>query len=153
MTIITSVGRITRDLELKTIEESGLLYVNFGLAVDEGYGEKKKTIFYDCTIYGPEAEWIIKAKAKKGSVIQVSGKFWVSEYPRKNGEGTGYSLKIKVLAWSYIPGASSNTNNNVGKTEGVQNNGNENGAAIPPVPEFPPNDYAPLNLDDDELPF
>jgi|GEM_PF-278896 len=103
MTTITTIGRITKDFELKQGEKSGCIYANFSLAVNEGVGENQKTMFFDCVVFGADAERLIKAKAKKGSLIQVTGKFGTSAYI-SNGGKPSYSLKITVLAWSYIPG-------------------------------------------------
>jgi single-strand DNA-binding protein len=80
MTTITTIGRITRDLELKTGEKSGCVYTNFSLAVNEGFGDSQKTMFFDCVAFGPDAERLIKAKAQKGSMIQVTGKFGTTEF-------------------------------------------------------------------------
>lgn len=106
MTTINTIGRITKNLELRKGEQSGCSYVNFSLAVNDGIGSDKKTIYFECTVFGTDAERLVKAKAKKGSLIQVTGKFSTVEFTRNNGE-PGYSLKITVYAWSYIPGVKS----------------------------------------------
>ena len=150
---INPIGRITNDLELKTIQSSGVNYVNFGLAVSDGYGYKQKTIFFDCSIYGDDAVRMVKAKAKKGSLIQVNGAFGVSEFPRQNDGGTGYKLKIKVNGWSYIPGTSADSGKNSDGRNIEDGTANEQPVSATATPGFPPNNYEQLNLDDDELPF
>jgi len=145
MTTITTIGRITKDLELKT-SEKGCTYVNFSLAVNDGYNQK--AMYYECTVFGVDAERLVKAKAKKGSLLQVTGKFGTSEFTRNNGE-PGYSLKITVLAWSYIPGANGQKDANGG-------NGAENGSAQvqdqPPEEQYEGGDYnGTTNLDDESL--
>ena len=151
MTTINTVGRITKDLELKTFESTGDKYVNFGLAVNQGFGEKQKPVFYECSIYGKDAERIVKAGAKKGSAININGLFEVSEYQRQDGSGTGYKLKIKVLAWSYVPGNGSNKNSDTPNGESRPDGGNA--VNTQNTPEFPPNNHESFNLDDDDLPF
>ena len=148
MTTIITTGRITRDFELRKAEKTSCVYANFSLAVNDGFGSNQKTMYYECAVFGVDAERLIKAKAKKGSLIQVTGKFGVSEFTRTNGE-TGYSLKITVLAWSYIPVASGGNSNG---NSGAESN-------ITPVPNqasetyYPEVDYnGTTNLDDD-LPF
>ena len=148
---INPIGRITNDLELKTIQSSGVNYANFGLAVNYGYGDKLKPIFFDCSIYGDDAVRMIKAKAKKGSLIQVSGAFGVSEFPRQNDGGIGYKLKIKVNGWSYIPGTGGGNSSDKGNSE--DGSINEKPASEPPILGFPTNHHEQFNLDDDELPF
>ena len=127
MTIHNTIGRITRNLELKKSDKNGSTYTNFGLAVNEGYGDKKKTVFYECTAFGPIAERLINAKAQKGSLIHVVGRFGVSEFDRNNGE-KGYSLKVTIYDWDYIPGAGNKKDGNGSNGNGSNNNGNgENG--------------------------
>jgi single-strand DNA-binding protein len=103
MTTITTIGRITKDVDLKK-SEKGCVYANFSLAVNEGHGDNQKTLFFECTLFNSVAERLVKAKAKKGSLIQVTGEFGTQEFTRNNGE-RGYSLRITVLAWGYIPGS------------------------------------------------
>jgi len=124
MTTITTIGRITKDFELMTSEKSGCIYANFSLAVNEGFGDKQKAIYFECTVFGSEAERLVKAKAKKGSLIQVTGRFGISEFVRKNGE-PGFSLKITIHAWGYIPGTNGERkDNNGGNGESADANSN-----------------------------
>jgi single-stranded DNA-binding protein len=74
-------------------------------------------MFFECTVFGPVAERLVKAKAKRGSLIQVTGEFGTQEFTRNNGE-PGYSLRITVLAWGYIPGSNS------GQKDASGSNGN-----------------------------
>jgi len=120
MTIITTIGRITKDLEMKK-SEKGTNYVNFSLAVNDGFGENQKVMYFECTVFNGDAERLIKAKAKKGSLLQVNGKFGVSEFDRNDGT-PGYSLKLTDVKWSYIPGTN-------GQKDANGNNGADNGNA------------------------
>jgi single-strand DNA-binding protein len=155
MMTINAIGRITKDVELKQSEKSGCIYANFSLAVNEFFGGKEKTTFFDCVVFGTEAERLVKAKAKKGSLIQVTGKFGTSEFPRNNGE-KGYSLNITILAWSYIPGTSQKDANGANG-----NNGTTVENAEPPnqPPEAPPTEDSEvgqvetLDLDDENKAF
>lgn len=102
VTIITT-GRVTADLELKTSQNGkNTKYVQFGLAVNKGYGEKEHPNFYNCVLYAEDAKRIIDAKVKKGSLIQIVGDQELVEYPRKDGT-TGWIAKITLLSWSYAP--------------------------------------------------
>ena len=158
MMTMNVIGRITKDFELKKVEKSGCIYANFSLAVNEGFGNNQKTFYFDCTVFGADAERLVKAKAGKGSLINVIGKFGVSDYTRPNGE-PGYNLKLTILAWSYIPGANggkkdADTNSN-GSNGGAYGN-NSTGYGNVPVPNEIPDAYPPVddyngmtNLDDD----
>jgi len=133
--------------ELKKSEKSGCVYANFSIAVNEGFGDKQKTTYFECTVFGAEDERLQKAKAKKGSQLQITGKFGTSEFERKDGT-PGHSLTILVLAWSYIPGTGGQKDANGGTAATAQ-------AAGSNVGENPAGDDFPgvMHLDDDELPF
>ena len=157
---ISANGRIVRDFELRTSEKSGCVYVNFSLAVNEGFGEKKKAIYFECTAFGPVAERLVKAKAKKGSLIHVAGEFGTSDFTRNNGE-PGYSLKITVHGWSYVPvasgqkdanGANGANNGNTANTNNAQNSNQGSEQYYPDNPNeyYPEGDYhEETNLDDE----
>ena len=73
VTIITT-GRVTADLELKTSQNGrNTKFVQFSLAVNKGYGENNRPNYYKCLLFGEEAQRIIDAKVKKGSLIQIVG--------------------------------------------------------------------------------
>jgi len=147
MTTIKTIGRITKDFELKKSERSGCVYANFTLAANDGFGDNQTTMFFECTAFGADAERMIKAKVQKGSLIEVVGKFSTSEYERRDG-GTGHSLKITVLAWGYIPGAGS-------KKEPSNADESSVGATTGAPAQSPASDgYVDTpDLDDDDLPF
>ena len=141
MNIINTLGRVTRDFQLKTSNKSGreVKYINFGLAYNRGGPDKKAPLYYECTIFGDNAERIVKAGVRKGSLIWVSGKFDISEF-----EQNGVKRQILVIIvsdWGYIP---------VSQKDGVAEP-----APLPQSPKIPPktdDDIYNLDLDDD-LPF
>jgi len=154
MTTITTIGRITKDFELKQSERSDCKYANFSIVVNDGFGDNQTTRFFECIAFNADAERLIKAKAKKGSLIQVTGNFSTKDYTRKNGE-PGYSLKIAVHAWAYIPGTGGQTKPN----ENSENNESSNtSSAQAPDGGYEPypadDDYVEMtNFDNDDLPF
>jgi single-stranded DNA-binding protein len=83
-------------------------------------------------------------------MIQVTGKFGTSEFSRTDGT-KGYSLKITVLAWNYIPGT--NGQKDANSSNGA--NGENAQAPVQNTEESPPEGYVSMtmNLDDDDLPF
>lgn len=64
------IGRLTRDPEVKSFGESSV--TRFTVAVDEGYGEKKKTHFYNCSAWNGLGNNVQKF-TKKGSLVSVEG--------------------------------------------------------------------------------
>ena len=66
------IGRVFKDLDPRT-SETGVTYVNFDVAENTGFGERTKTVFHRCTIFGEDlVNRIVKAKVKKGTVRQLS---------------------------------------------------------------------------------
>lgn len=116
VTIITT-GRVTADLELKVSQNGkNTKYVNFGLAVNKGYGEKAHANFYNCIVYGEEAQRMIDAKVKKGSAIQIIGDQELVEYTRKDGS-TGWMAKVQLLNWCYALTGRPKSSEDAGETE------------------------------------
>ncbi|HJC23227.1 MAG TPA: single-stranded DNA-binding protein [Candidatus Eisenbergiella merdavium] len=102
VTIITT-GRVTADLQVKTSQNGkNTQYVQFGLAVNKGFGEKSHPNFYQCILFGEEALRMSKAKVMKGSLIQIIGDLDLLEITRKDGS-TGWIAKVTLLSWSYAP--------------------------------------------------
>ena len=66
------IGRWTRDLESKQLS-NGNTVASGTLAVDDGYGDKKKTYFLPVVIWGKTAEAVIKHSGK-GKLVAVEGK-------------------------------------------------------------------------------
>ena len=98
MTTINAIGRITKDFELST-SDSGVEYAHFSLAINKGHGKNRKTYFYKCTVYEAVARKLIKAQAKAGSHICVTGGFGTSEFRRNNGEmGYDFDFVFRVTA-------------------------------------------------------
>lgn len=64
-------GRITKDAELRyTADGKGVS--NFDLAVDDGFGDKKSTIWFKCSLWGKRAE-ALNDYLKKGLSVTVFG--------------------------------------------------------------------------------
>lgn len=116
VTIITT-GRVTADLELKMSQNGkNTKYVNFGLAVNKGYGEKAHANFYNVIVYGEEAQRMIDAKVKKGSAIQIIGDQELVEYAKRDGS-TGWMAKIQLLNWNYALTGRPKSSEESGETE------------------------------------
>lgn len=77
---IIIIGRITKNLELKTVK-SGKSLTNFSIAVSPKQGE---VYFFDCVAWGALAENICKY-LKKGSQIAVDGQLTTNSYQNKSG--------------------------------------------------------------------
>ena len=86
MNVITLMGRVTADLELKTTN-NGVSVTSFTLAVDRGYtpkGQEKQTDFINCVAWRNTAEFITKY-FRKGSRMAVKGELQQRSYTANDG--------------------------------------------------------------------
>ncbi|MGE7726903.1 single-stranded DNA-binding protein [Bacillus cereus] len=66
-----AVGRLTRDPESETYGENKVC--RFAIAVDDGFGDKKTTDFFNVSAWGKLGE-NVQQYTKKGSLVLVEGK-------------------------------------------------------------------------------
>jgi len=82
MNVVTLVGRLTKDPEIK-YGSSGKAYARFTLAITRPLN-KDETDFIDCVAFGKTAE-LIEKYIKKGNRFGVVGRIQVGSY-EKDGE-------------------------------------------------------------------
>jgi single-strand DNA-binding protein len=75
-------GRLTRDTET-TFTQAGMAIVKFGLAWDSGWGDKKKPVFLDVTMFGKRGEAFAKFHSK-GDTALISGDLRYDTWDDKN---------------------------------------------------------------------
>jgi single-strand DNA-binding protein len=78
-------GRLLRDPELK-YGANGTAYIKTGIAVDDGFGDKKKTYFLDIAAFGKLAERM-HPELSKGVPVYVEGRLSIEEWEAKDGSG------------------------------------------------------------------
>lgn len=106
------IGRVTKDLEPKT-SGNGVHYVNFDVAENIGFGERAKTVFHRCTIFGEElVNRIVNAGVKKGSLLQVVGEQTLDAYVRETDGTAVATSNIEVWHWGYVSAGSGRAGNN-----------------------------------------
>lgn len=93
MNTISVSGRLGKDGELKTIGQ-GTQVLNFSIADDVGFGDKKTTQWFNCAIFGKRADALAKY-LKKGMNVTAIGEFKIRTYQKNDGT-TGHSLEINV---------------------------------------------------------
>jgi single-strand DNA-binding protein len=98
MQIITAVGRVGKDAELRTLPNGNTKVANFSLAVDasrKGQDGKPETTWFDISLFGKLAEAVAKY-ITKGKIVAVSG-----EVSARAHEGKAYlrinADKVKLL--------------------------------------------------------
>ncbi len=85
MAQVNVIGRITADLELKTSEKSNP-YVRFDIAENIGSRQTLHTQYFQVCAWGEDANRLMKAHAKKGSLIWVTGSLELEPYTKRDGK-------------------------------------------------------------------
>jgi len=97
MNSISVCGRLGRDAELKT-SNSGMQVLNFSVADDIGFGDKKKTQWVNCAVFGKRAEALAKY-LKKGMAVTCIGEVELREFDKKDGtRGASLSMVCDKVA-------------------------------------------------------
>ena len=81
-------GRLGKDAEVRQTQNSTV--AGFSVAVDVGYGDRKQTFWFDCSIWGKRAESGLIDYLKKGQQVAISG-----DYSEREHEGKVYK-QIRV---------------------------------------------------------
>lgn len=74
---ITVAGGITKDAVTRSTQ-SGDKVTGFSVAVGEGFGDNKRTLYFDCTLWGKRGESLAPYLTKGGKVA-VSGELSTRE--------------------------------------------------------------------------
>ena len=82
MNVICIIGRLTREIELKS-STSGTSYTQNSIAVDRK-GKEKDTDFFNISAFGKSAEFLDKY-FHKGSKVAITGHLQSGSYTDKNG--------------------------------------------------------------------
>lgn len=102
MNSVQLIGRLTADPDVRYTPGSQMAVAKFRIAIDDGYGEKKRTNFIPVTVFGKTAENCEKY-LKKGLLVGVNGKIQTGNY-EKDGK-THYTTdviaeRIHFLQWA-----------------------------------------------------
>ena len=101
---INPVGFVTKDPVLRDSKDKKTKYLRLNLAVDKGFGEKKRTVLLQATFYGAEAERIVRAKVKKGSCIQMAADVEdVIAFAKEEDGELVAMIKLRPLDWKFGP--------------------------------------------------
>jgi len=106
-------GRLTQDSEFK-VTTTGLSILSFSVANNTGYGEKKKTNYINCALFGKRAEGRLKEYLNKGQQVAVSGELNLNKFTKNDGQQAA-SLECKVNNVDMIGGR--NTNSEIGSVQ------------------------------------
>lgn len=84
MNIFTFTGNLGKDAELKSTQ-AGNHVLTFTVAVKSGYGDREKTNWVHCSVFGKRAEGNLVSYLTKGQQVAVSGEFELKEWQAQDG--------------------------------------------------------------------
>lgn len=135
MNVLSLTGNLGRDAEVRNAGSSTVC--SFSVAMTAGYGDKKQTIWVDCSIWGKQAEGSLPSYLKKGQQVAVSGELSTREH-----EGKTY-LQLRVASIDLI-----------GKREDVGSTARSAGQSSQSSGHAPaPTPAADAGFDDSDIPF
>ena len=136
---ITITGNLGRDPEMTYLSD-GKAVTSFSLAVTDGFGDRKKTIWFKVSVWGKPAE-NANQYLRKGSTVLVEGKLVTDE----NGNPRMYTAKDGTTRSSFEINASEI----VYLTKAEKNEEQQQ-----PTPTPQPRKSAPQpTIEDDDIPF
>lgn len=83
MNLVLLTGRTTKDFSMYSTQNGASIAKSI-VAVDKGFGEKKKTSFIGITAFGKTAEFC-NSYVNKGDLIEVVGSIETGQYKRSDG--------------------------------------------------------------------
>lgn len=102
MAQIHVIGRITADLELKYGQSSNP-YVRFNLAENIGNKDHARVQYYQVWAWNEDAVKLINSKARKGSLVYISGTLELEVYTKQDGITPDKRMKVSLNNWDFIP--------------------------------------------------
>ena len=81
MKSIVIAGRLGKDPELRKTS-NGDPVLSFSVAVDDGWGENKRTLWFDCSVFGKRGE-SLHQHLGKGAAVAVAGDLSTREHAGK----------------------------------------------------------------------
>lgn len=127
------MGRLTRDPEMRHTN-SGTPVTTFSIAIDNGYGDNKRTDFINCVAWNKTAEFVIKYFTKGKMIIIADGRISTRSWETQDGKR---AYATEVIANEV----------NFGESKTSQQT-----ATQPPMQDDD-DDFTPLDEEDDDLPF
>lgn len=76
--VLMLIGRVGKDAENRATN-TGQKVTSWSLGVDEGYGDKKRTTWFDCVMWGDRGEKLAQY-IKKGGLLAVRGRVAARAY-------------------------------------------------------------------------
>lgn len=122
MNTVSLIGRTTADLELR-YTPNGKAVAKVGLAVNDGFGENKRTSFFTVQLWGKTAENAEKY-VKKGSQIGVSGSLRQERWKTKDDQNQSRVI-VNASRIDFLDTKNNEQNQQSQQAEPASNYGNE----------------------------
>lgn len=91
---ISFIGRLGGDAELKQVGESSVS--QFSIANNVGFGDKKTTNWFRCSLWGKQGE-AVNQYLKKGKQVFISGELKFSTYTKDGSEKQSNDIRVGTL--------------------------------------------------------
>jgi single-strand DNA-binding protein len=92
---ISIIGRLGRDSEQKHTTNSTVL--EFTIAEDVGFGDKKVTNWWKCAVWGKQAEGALAGYLKKGQQVVVFGEVTQREYEKDGSKRISVEVRVSSV--------------------------------------------------------
>lgn len=104
--VVVLTGRLGKDPEVRATN-SGKSVVSFSIAVDDGWGEKKKTDWWDVEAWDKTAEAVGRL-GKAGKRVTVTGSLKKDEWQDKSSGEKKSRTKIRAMSVDIVDFAEKN---------------------------------------------
>lgn len=148
MNTVNLIGRLVRDNELK-YTKSGKAVATNTLALDDGWGDNKRSYFIPLVVWEKQAESLANYTGK-GSKIAVNGKLTSRSYETQDGQKRTI---IEVVANQYGGIEFLDTKNSSGGVTNSQTTNNANAQQNRNSVQSDPFSNSSIDIDDNSLPF
>ena len=101
MNVTVMIGRIVRDIEVEQTQ-SGKTFCRFSLALDSGFGEYKKSYYFNYIAWGKTAEAMAKW-CKKGMKVAIESEAQQNRCKDNNGNNRE-TIEFRVISWEFAQG-------------------------------------------------
>ena len=122
MNKVILLGNLVKDLEV-TVTKNDKLVGKSTLAVNEGYGDNKKTTFVNLTVFGERCDKL-QQYLLKGTGVLIEGKLDINNVQDKDGNWSTYVTVIvnELQITKFVEG-----NEEVNKSRNSKSNNNKRG--------------------------
>lgn len=96
MNLFSFTGNLGKDAEVKHTQ-SGTSLCEFSVAVKSGYGDKEKTNWVRCVMFGKKAEGQLPQYLVKGTQVAISGELELQEWEGANGKGAALAVTVQNI--------------------------------------------------------